>query len=52
MGYRFINGERSVVTAVEEIDDPIVDRRATDRDYNFFYSASGFEIGIGLSIIF
>jgi hypothetical protein len=51
-GYRIINGERSVVTAVEEVDGRFVERRATDRDHNFFYSASGFEVGVGLSINF
>ena len=51
-GYRFINAERSVVTAVEEVDDPIVDRRVTDREEDFFYSATGFEVGMGLSVNF
>lgn len=49
-GYRIINAEKSVVTAVEPTDDPIVDRRVADRRRTFFYSASGFEIGIGLSV--
>ncbi|HLR24339.1 MAG TPA: hypothetical protein VK112_00635, partial [Fodinibius sp.] len=50
--YRIINGEKSVVTAVEPIDDPIIKNRITGRDESFFYSAAGFDIGAGISIIF
>lgn len=45
--YRIINGERSVVT---EVEGSGLDARVTGRDDNFFYSASGFDFGIGLSI--
>lgn len=46
-GYRIINGERSVVT---EVEGSGLDSRVTGRDDNFFYSASGFDFGVGLSI--
>ncbi|MDZ7690084.1 MAG: hypothetical protein U5K69_02830 [Balneolaceae bacterium] len=49
-GYRVINGEKSVVTAVKQTGDSVWDRRVTDREHTFFYSASGFEFGLGLSI--
>lgn len=51
-GYRIVNGEKSVVTSVEPTDDPIVKNRITGRDESFFYSAPGFDIGAGISIIF
>lgn len=53
MGYRIINGEKTVVTSVEEVYDPELDYPTTvlkERDWSFFYSASGFEVGEGLSI--
>lgn len=53
MGYRIINGEKTVVTNVEEVHDPELDFPRTivkDRDWSFFYSASGFEVGLGLNI--
>ena len=53
IGYRIINGEKTVVTSVEEVYDPELDFPTTilkERDWSFFYSASGFEVGIGLSI--
>jgi hypothetical protein len=53
MGYRIINGEKTVVTSVEKIYDPELDITRTvlkERDWSFFYSASGFEIGVGLTI--
>lgn len=53
MGYRIINGEKTVVSEVEEMYDPELDITRTilkERDWSFFYSASGFEIGVGLSI--
>ena len=46
-GYRIINGKRSVVTEVEGTG---LDSRITGRDEKFFYAASGFDFGIGLSI--
>lgn len=51
-GYHIINGEKSVVTSVEPTVDPIVKNRVTERNDSFFYSASGFDVGIGISIIF
>ena len=50
--YHVINGEKSVVTSVEATGDPIFRNRVTDRDWSFFYSASGFDVGVGISIIF
>ena len=50
--YHVINGEKSVVTSVEATGDPIFRNRVTDRDWSFFYSASGYDIGVGMSIIF
>jgi hypothetical protein len=50
--YRVINGEKSVVTSVEATGDPNFKNRVTQRDQSFFYSASGFDVGIGISIIF
>lgn len=51
-GYHIINGEKSEVTAVEPSGNPIVKYRATEWDQSFFYSASGLDIGIGISISF
>lgn len=51
-GYHIINGEKLVVTAVEPTGDPIVRNRVTERDESFFYSASGYDISVGISIIF
>lgn len=53
MGYRIINGEKAVVTSVEEMYDPEFNFPRTvvkERDSSFFYSASGFEMGVGLSV--
>lgn len=53
IGYRIINGEKTVVTSVKEVYDPELDVTRTvleEQDSSFFYSASGFEIGVGLSI--
>jgi len=50
-GYHVINGEKSVVTSVEATGDPIFKNRVSERDWSFFYSASGFDVGIGISII-
>lgn len=50
--YHIINGEKSVVTEVEATGDPIFRYRISERDWSFFYSASGYDIGVGISIIF
>jgi len=50
--YHIINGEKSVVTEVEATGDPIIRYRVSERDWSFFYSASGYDIGVGISIIF
>ncbi|PAU95198.1 hypothetical protein CK503_03085 [Aliifodinibius salipaludis] len=50
--YHIINGEKTVVTSVEPIGDPLGRNRVTERDESFFYSASGFDVGVGISIIF
>jgi hypothetical protein len=50
--YHIINGEKSVVTSVEATNDPIIKNRISGRDESFFYSASGFDISVGISIIF
>lgn len=50
--YHIINGEKSVVTEVEATGDPIFRYRVSERDWSFFYSASGFDVGVGISIIF
>jgi|GEM_PF-1600708 hypothetical protein len=51
-GYRIINGERAVVTEVEQREGPLVSDRVSARDENVFFSASGIEFGVGLSINF
>lgn len=50
--YHIINGEKSEVTSVEATGDPIIKNRITGRDESFFYSLSGFDVGIGISVIF
>ena len=53
-GYRIINGEKTVVTEVEEVFDSQLNYPTTvvtDRKSSFFYSGAGFEIGAGISII-
>lgn len=53
VGYRIINGEKTVVTAVEEVNNPKLGfptNKVRERDSSFFYSSSGFEIGFGVSI--
>lgn len=53
VGYRIINGDKLAVTGVEKVYDPKPDFPRTmvkDRDWSFFYSASGLEIRFGLSI--
>lgn len=50
-GYRIINREKSVVTSVKDTNDPNLNYNIADEwDESFFYSGSGFEFGIGLSI--
>jgi len=51
-GYHIINGEKSVVTAVEPTGDPIAQYRVTEREESFFYSASGYDLSVGISVIF
>lgn len=48
-GYRIINAERSVVL---DIEGEGLEGRVTERNETFFYSASGIEVGVGLSFIF
>lgn len=50
-GYRVINGEKSVVTSVTNTNDPDLNYNIADEwDESFFYSGSGFEFGLGLSV--
>lgn len=48
-GYRIINVEKSIVTAVEGEG---LEGRVTERNETFFYSASGIEVGEGLALYF
>ncbi|WP_148899337.1 hypothetical protein [Fodinibius salinus] len=50
-GYRIINGEKSTITSVEPTNDSS-NTVKVERDDTFFYSAAGFELGIGINVIF
>lgn len=50
--YHFINGDKSVVTEIEATDDSIFKYRVSERDRSSFYSASGYDVGVGISIMF
>ena len=52
VGYRIINGDKSEVLSVEEIDDDEFGGYRVRREHSFFYALAGYHTNVGFSINF